>query len=150
MNRAQQNGSILAAVMLLLLLGLMVLNGLQRQLESALLLSVEQQRYLRAHNQAASALSWGLAQRWPTNELSVSDWFCLPEHQDALQACLRYSTSAAQPAILRGRGIIDGQTPLWLYQLVTTHPEDNRVMLRAQPNGWLDFCPAKDGVDCAK
>lgn len=65
MNRqTQRGGSALAAVMLLLALGLMLLNAQHRQLDNALLLAADQQRYLQAYNQAASALSWGMSQRW--------------------------------------------------------------------------------------
>ncbi|CAI2790265.1 Protein of uncharacterised function (DUF2509) [Serratia ficaria] len=59
---AQRGGSTLAAVMLLLVMGLMLLNAQHRQLDQALLLASDQRRYLLAYNQAASALSWGMAQ----------------------------------------------------------------------------------------
>lgn len=58
--------------MLLLALGLMLLNAQHRQLDNALLLAADQQRYLQAYNQAASALSWGISQRWPRAELSAA------------------------------------------------------------------------------
>lgn len=70
--RTQRGGSTLAAVMLLLALGLMLLNAQHRQLDNALLLAADQQRYLQAYNQAASALSWGMSQRWPRAELSAA------------------------------------------------------------------------------
>lgn len=69
-------GSTLAAVMLLLVIRLMLLNAQHRQLDHALLLAGGQQRYLLAYNQAASALSWKMAQRWPRDQLTINSWLC--------------------------------------------------------------------------
>ncbi|TQI81948.1 uncharacterized protein DUF2509 [Serratia fonticola] len=144
----QQGGSTLAAVMLLLVMGLMLLTAQQRQLDSALLLAADQQRYLIAYNQAASALSWGLAQQWPRASLRATRWHCLPKNAQALQACARLS-SRSGIVVVRGEGDIAGSEPLWLYQLATEVREAGGIKLIAQKGGWLDFCPEKRESDCA-
>lgn len=147
-RQRQKGGSTLVAVMLLLVMGLMLLTAQQRQLDSALLLAVDQQRYLRAYNQAASALSWGLSQPWPQSVLQSSRWYCLPVNSDALQACARYS-SRADIVVVRGAGAPLGGEPLWLYQLATEVQEMGNSRFKAQKGGWLDFCPEKRERDCA-
>lgn len=104
-RRTQRGGSTLAAVMLLLALGLMLLNAQHRQLDNALLLAADQQRYLQAYNQAASALSWGMSQRWPRAELSAAAWLC--RQRVELTACARLSTRAGVVTV-RGLGEMHG------------------------------------------
>ncbi|MHA7845573.1 YgdB family protein [Serratia sp. D1N4] len=146
--QAQQGGSTLAAVMLLLVMGLMLLNAQQRQLDSALLLAVDQQRYLRAYNQAVSALNWGLVQQWPREQLTATRWHCRPLPTDALQACVRRS-SRIGIVVVRGAGVIANAEPLWLYQLASETNTVGDVALQAEKGGWLDFCPEKKESDCA-
>ncbi len=112
-RRTQRGGSTLAAVMLLLALGLMLLNAQHRQLDNALLLAADQQRYLQAYNQAASALSWGMSQRWPRTELSAAAWLC--RQRAELTACARLSARVGVVTV-RGLGEMRGGEPLWLYQ----------------------------------
>lgn len=145
----QQGGSTLAAVMLLLVMGLMLLTAQQRQLEGALLLAADQQRYLRAYNQAASALSWGLAQPWPRESLQATKWSCQQLGGEALLACARISAHSGL-VMVRGAGDIVGSEPLWLYQLATQSGGAGSHMLKAQKGGWLDFCPEKRESDCAE
>ncbi|WP_447886282.1 YgdB family protein [Serratia fonticola] len=145
----QQGGSTLAAVMLLLVMGLMLLTAQQRQLDSALLLAVDQQRYLRAYNQAASALSWGLTQPWPRESLQASHWSCQQISSEALQACARLSARTGL-VMVRGAGDVAGAEPLWLYQLATQQGGAGGYLLKAQKGGWLDFCPEKRESDCAE
>lgn len=144
-RRAQRGGSTLAAVMLLLTLGLMLLNAQHRQLDNALLLAADQQRYLQAYNQAASALSWGMIQRWPRAELNAVTWLC--RQQTELTACARLSARAGV-VMVRGRGELRGDEPLWLYQLGTFGGAEIAGRMIAQPGGWLDFCPEKRLADC--
>ncbi|WP_417903524.1 YgdB family protein [Chania multitudinisentens] len=146
--RVQQGGSTLAAVMLLLVMGLMLLNAQQRQLDSALLLAVDQQRYLRAYNQAVSALNWGLVQSWPREQLTTARWQCQQLLADTLQACARRS-SRPGIVLVRGAGIIPESEPLWLYQLAAETSAVGDIRLQTEEGGWLDFCPEKKESDCA-
>ncbi|MCS3407353.1 YgdB family protein [Serratia sp. AKBS12] len=145
MNRhGQRGGSALAAVMLLLAMGLMLLTAQQRQLDNALLLAADQQRYLVAYNQAASALNWGMVQPWPVARLTVQRWHCL-RHLAELQVCGKMSVRAGI-VVLRGQGTLAGDRPLWLYQLAMP---DDKGKLAAVTGGRLDFCPEKNEADCA-
>jgi len=56
MKESSQQGGITLAALMLLVMGLMLLNAQHRQLDHALLLASDQQRYLLAYNQAVSAL----------------------------------------------------------------------------------------------
>ncbi|WP_431225226.1 YgdB family protein [Serratia sp. L9] len=143
----QHGGSTLAAVMLMLVMGLMLLTAQQRQLDSALLLVADRQHYLKAYNQAASGLSWGLAQSWPRGSLQATSWYCLQQSSDALQTCARLS-SRSGVVVVRGAGEIAGAEPVWLYQLATEAPGDGSIKLTVQKGGWLDFCPEKRATDC--
>ncbi|EFE96036.1 YgdB family protein [Serratia odorifera] len=143
-SQRQRGGSALAAVMLLLAMGLMLLTAQQRQLDNALLLAADQQRYLVAYNQASSALNWGLVQPWPVARLNVQRWHCL-RHMAELQVCGRMSARAGI-VLLRGRGTLAGDRPLWLYQLATP---DDQGKLAAVVGGRLDFCPERNEADCA-
>lgn len=135
----------LAAVMMLLVMGLLLLNAQQRQLDSALLLASDQRRYLQAYNQAASALSWGMAQRWPLGGLNADGWLC--RHNGGLTACARLSARAGI-VLVRGEGALRGGPPLRLYQLSKPEGAWAEVGLIAEPGGWLDFCPEKWEAGC--
>ncbi|RLM08812.1 YgdB family protein [Gibbsiella quercinecans] len=141
---AQQGGSTLAAVLLLLAMGLMLLTAQQRQLDNALLMAADQQQYLRAYNQAASALAWGLTQRWPQAELRAGAWHCRQQGSDNLKACAR-PASREGVVVLRGMGEMRNMSPFWLYALTVPGAGD---LLIAEPGGWLDFCPEKNAADC--
>jgi hypothetical protein len=146
--QAQHGGSTLAAVMLLLVIGLMLLNAQKRQLDSALLLAVDQQRYLRAYNQAISALHWGLVQPWSRTQLTNAKWQCQQLKSDDLQACVRRSARTGV-IIVRGTGVIAHGEPLSLYQLASETKTVGDVMLQVEKGGWLDVCPEKKESDCA-
>lgn len=143
-GRDSQRGSVLAAVMLVLVMGLLLLGAQQKQLDSALLLGVEQRRYLQAYNRASSALNWGLTQSWPPSLLNAGAWRCQRQPASGLQACVKRA-SRADMILLRGLGEIPAADPLWLYQLAMP---DAHGRLRAEPGGWLDFCPEKDAAAC--
>ena len=144
-RRTQRGGSTLAAVMLLLALGLMLLNAQHRQLDNALLLAADQQRYLQAYNQAASALSWGMSQRWPRADLTAAAWLCR-QHAE-LTACARLSARAGVVTI-RGLGEMRGGETLWLYQWGAFDGAEAAGKVQGQPGGRLDFCPEKRLADC--
>lgn len=118
---AERGGSTLAAVMMLLVMGLMLLNAQHRQLDSALLLATDEKRYLRAYNQAASALSWGVAQSWSHGQLNESGWWC--RQTTELRACAKLSSQA-------GIVLVRGEAPMMAQSLCGYI---NGANLRAQP-----------------
>ncbi|CAI0957555.1 YgdB family protein [Serratia grimesii] len=143
----QRGGSTLAAVMMLLVLGLMLLNAQHRQLDSALLLSADEKHYLQAYNQAVSALSWGVAQSWPRDRLVTTDWWC--QKTDALRACAKLSAQTGI-VLVRGEAEMNHGEPLRIYQRTKPDGTESSIGLVAEAGGWLDFCPEKKQVDCAE
>ncbi|MGO2158056.1 MAG: YgdB family protein [Serratia proteamaculans] len=143
----QRGGSTLAAVMMLLVMGLMLLNAQHRQLDSALLLAADEKRYLQAYNQAASALSWGVVQSWPRGRLVANDWWC--QQTGELRACAKLSSQAGI-VLVRGDAQISHGEPLRLYQRTQPEGTGGDIGLRVETGGWLDFCPEKKQVDCAE
>ncbi|MDN0112351.1 YgdB family protein [Yersinia mollaretii] len=149
----QQGASTLAAVATLFALGLFLLSALHRQLDNIQQITAEEQHHLRAFNQAASSLSWGINQHWtftlPWRGGAV--WHCHDYPLYGLKACIK-------PAALSGFFILRGesqphgiQPPLLLYQRVKLKAnkrerEDHQLVKAA--HGWLDFCPDKDAQFC--
>jgi hypothetical protein len=143
----QRGGSTLAAVMMLLVMGLMLLNAQHRQLDSALLLAADEKQYLQAYNQAASALSWGVAQSWPIGRLATNGWWC--QQTGELRACAKLSSQAGM-VLVRGDAQMSRGEPLRLYQRTQPDGSGGDIALRAETGGWLDFCPEKKQADCAE
>ncbi|MGO4745758.1 YgdB family protein [Serratia quinivorans] len=143
---AERGGSTLAAVMMLLVMGLMLLNAQHRQLDNALLLAADEKRYLQAYQQAASALSWGVAQSWPRGRLTDNGWWCRQSAE--LRACAKLSAQAGI-VLVRGEAPVTGGEPLRLYQRAKPEGAGGEIGLRAESGGWLDFCPEKKQTDCA-
>lgn len=147
----QQGASTLAAVATLFVLGLFLLSALHRQLDNIQQITAEEQRHLRAFNQAASSLNWGLKQHWlfalPWS--AGTTWHCNEHQQYGLKACIK-------PASLTGFFILRGESqsagaPVMLYQRVKLHTakeHSDGYQLVKTAHGWLDFCPDKDAQFC--
>ncbi|MDN0106865.1 YgdB family protein [Yersinia rochesterensis] len=149
----QRGTSTLAAVATLFSLGLFLLSALHRQLDNIQHITAEEQHHLRAFNQAASSLNWGVGQRWLFSMpwLASSTWHCNEHLQYGLKACLK-------PASLPGFFILKGESqssetlsPRMLYQRVKLHSSqgargEHRLVKVA--HGWSDFCPDKDAKFC--
>ncbi|CRF00443.1 TPA: YgdB family protein [Yersinia enterocolitica] len=154
MRLEQQRGtSTLAAIATLFALGLFLLSALHRQLDNIQKITAEEQRHLRAFNQATSSLNWGVTQNWsfslPWQRRGV--WHCHEQPQYGLKACIRPS-SLAGFFILRGESQSFGtQPPLMLYQRTKLNAEQGnkgQYRLVKAAHGWLDFCPDKDAKFC--
>ncbi|EDR62229.1 YgdB family protein [Yersinia pestis] len=149
----QRGSSTLAAVMTLFSLGLFWLSAIHRQLDNIQQITGEEQRYLRAYNQAESSLNWGVSQRWA---LRIpwrvgSAWHCMAHKELGLKACVKRS-SLAGFFILKGESLPLGSLPpLMLYQRVKLKAvtgSSGNYQLIDTPHGWLDFCPDKDAQFC--
>ncbi|RLM25946.1 hypothetical protein BIY29_06285 [Brenneria alni] len=134
-------------VMLIAIVGLLLMSGLQRQLDAAVRMGNDERHYLRAFNQALSSLNWAMSVRWHDTQ---GGWQCQRRATENLKACLRKASDGVQ-WLLRGEGQIPTQpSSLVLYQRVaflTSASERTRIQLVSQ--GWLDFCPDKDSARCA-
>jgi hypothetical protein len=154
----QQGSSTLAALVVVLLLGLAALTAWQRRMDVSLTLIQDQARYMTAFHQAESALSWGLRQSWQGDRKQ-----CLHPPGEGFRACLQASV-VSERWILRGESaVVPGlPAPLCLYRLVTIRPlrsperdgddaysgspqepdvHSSYYALVPLPGGWLDYPP---------
>lgn len=131
MNR-QHGISSLALVLLLLILGNLMLAGLNQQ-SDALMQIVHTERQAVLHQVAAqSALEWGRTLPWQRQ----TDDQCHQHPQHPWRVCLR---------ILGGRTLLiatSGNVTLWRHGEVTANG------VRFSPHGWSDFCPLKERALC--
>ncbi|HDT1289020.1 DUF2509 family protein [Enterobacter asburiae] len=130
MNR-QRGMSSLAMVLLLLVLGTLILTGLNQQLTTFSALVGGESRSLQQQAAVQSALEWGRVQSWSSE----------PEVQckktPAWRACLR-PLSGARVQLIAG----DSDLLLWRSGEIV----DGNV--RFSPHGWSDFCPLKESALC--
>lgn len=148
MKKSAQSGSgTLAMVMLISIVGLLLMSGLQRQLDAAMRMANDERRYLRAFNQALSSLNWAQSLRWRDAQ---DGWQCQTMATEELKVCL---TKASGEGIwlLRGEGSIPAASrPLTAYQrVVALTSTAGHVTLQPVARGWLDFCPDRDEIRCA-
>ncbi len=131
MNR-QQGMSSLALVLLLLILGSLMLAGLNQQL-AALMRIVSTERQAIQHQAIAqSALEWGRMLSWQTQ----AEYACRQHPQRPWRVCLR---------IQEERGLLiasSGSATLWRLGEVTASG------VHFSPQGWSDFCPLKERALC--
>ncbi|ACT11960.1 MULTISPECIES: YgdB family protein [Pectobacterium] len=147
MKQGLQKGSgTLAMVLLIAVIGLLLMSGLQRQLESAIQVGNDERHYLRAFNQALSSLNWGIGLRW---RVSTESWQCQQLSAEQLVVCLRAASEGKQ-GVLRGEGTLPASTrTLKLYQRVSFLAlSSGQIAIQPLANGWLDFCPDKEVTRC--
>ncbi|ACX89131.1 Protein of unknown function DUF2509 [Pectobacterium parmentieri WPP163] len=147
MKKGSQKGSgTLAMVLLIAIIGLLLMSGLQRQLDTAIQVGNDERHYLRAFNQALSSLNWARGQQWNT---ITESWQCQQLPAEQLVVCLRMASDGTQ-GLLRGEGTLPTPTrPLKLYQRVSLSAlSSGQIAIRPLGNGWLDFCPDKDVARC--
>ncbi|MEE3660798.1 YgdB family protein [Brenneria sp. g21c3] len=144
---AQSGGGTLAMIMLISIVGLLLMSGLQRQLDAAMRTANDERHYLRAFNQALSSLNWALSLRWRDAQ---AGWQCQALATEALKACLRKASDEGQ-WLLRAEGPMPASPrPLMVYQrVVALTSAAGHVTLQPVARGWLDFCPDKDRMRCA-
>lgn len=130
MNR--QNGiASLTLVLLLLVLGTLILTGLNQQLITFTMLVGDESRAIRQQAAAQSALEWGRVQRWSLQP----DVQC--KQRQTQRVCLRV-LNESQVLLIAG----DGELLLWRGgEIVNGH-------IRFLPHGWSDFCPLKERALC--
>ncbi|HAS1030065.1 TPA: DUF2509 family protein [Enterobacter cloacae] len=130
MNR--QNGiASLTLVLLLLVLGTLILTGLNQQLITFTMLVGDESRAIRQQAAAQSALEWGRVQRWSLQP----DVQC--KQRQTQRVCVRV-LNESQVLLIAG----DGELLLWRGgEIVNGH-------IRFLPHGWSDFCPLKERALC--
>ena len=123
--------SSLALVLLLLVLGTLILTGLNQQLTTFSALVGGEKRSLQQQAAVQSALEWGRVQSW-SSETQVQ---C--KKTPAWRVCLR-QLSGARVLLIAG----DSDLLLWRSGEIV----DGNV--RFSPHGWSDFCPLKESALC--
>ncbi|WP_346806317.1 DUF2509 family protein [Enterobacter chuandaensis] len=130
MNR-QRGMSSLALVLLLLVLGTLILTGLNQQLTTFSTLVGGESRSLQQQAAVQSALEWGRVQSWSSHPevqcKQASSW----------RVCLR---PLGETTVLLIAG--DGDLLLWRAGEIV----DGKI--RFSPHGWSDFCPLKERSLC--
>ncbi|WP_274533177.1 YgdB family protein [Photorhabdus temperata] len=102
----QQGNVLLISVLMLLAVSLMMLKALHHHLDNALIMMVDERRYLKAFQQAESALAWGMAQSWLLYSDKTEEWYCLQQQEFHLTSCLkRYSSNFFSAERCGGNGI---------------------------------------------
>ncbi|GKV94002.1 MULTISPECIES: YgdB family protein [Pectobacterium] len=147
MTKGLQTGSgTLPMVLLIAVIGLLLMSGLQRQLDTAIQVGNDERHYLRAFNQALSSLNWGIGLRW---RVSTESWQCQQLSAEQLVVCLRAASDGKQ-GVLRGEGTLPASTrTLRLYQRVSFLAlSSGQIAIQPLANGWLDFCPDKEVTRC--
>lgn len=131
MNR-QQGMSSLALVLLLLILGNLMLAGLNQQLAALTRIVSTEHQAIQHQAIAQSALEWGRMLSWPTQ----TEPTCRQHPQQPWRVCLR---------ILEGRALLiasSGSVTMWRLGEV----KNDGVSF--SPQGWSDFCSLKETALC--
>ncbi|SAF91711.1 protein YgdB [Enterobacter cloacae] len=123
--------SSLALVLLLLVLGTLILTGLNQQLTTFSALVGGEKSSLQQQATVQSALEWGRVQSW-SSETQVQ---C--KKTPAWRVCLRQLSGARVLLIAGDSGLL-----LWRSGEIV----DGNV--RFSPHGWSDFCPLKESALC--
>ncbi|NDJ56545.1 YgdB family protein [Enterobacteriaceae bacterium 4M9] len=129
----QRGGATLAAVMVLILSGILLLYGLGQLFELRMPAVAGEIRRIRATTEAHSALAWGTTQRWQPQ----AHWQCRPARGGG-QACLR---QLERGLLLLGQ---DETGLLRFWQRATL--SEGKVVL--SPRSWSDYCPLTTGAEC--
>ena len=129
---SRQNGiASLTLVLLLLVLGTLILTGLNQQLITFTMLVGDESRAIQQQAAAQSALEWGRVQHWSLQP----DVQC--KQRQTQRVCLRV-LNESQVLLIAG----DGELLLWRGgEIVNGH-------IRFLPHGWSDFCPLKERALC--
>ncbi|MDV5584323.1 DUF2509 family protein [Enterobacter hormaechei] len=129
MNR-QRGMSSLALVLLLLVLGTLILTGLNQQLQTFSTLVSGESLSVRQQAAVQSALEWG----------RVQEWALQPEVQCKQTQRLRVCVRLFRERVL----LIAGNDDLLLWQ----GGDIAEGQIRFSAHGWSDFCPLKESTLC--
>lgn len=145
----QQGNGALLMVMLLAVAGLLLMTGMQRQLDSAFSLTHDERCYWQTLVLAESSLHWSIGQVWLMD--NRSDEQCLGHAAEGLRVCLR-PVPGEHYMLLRGEGHLPRSSSVMvLYQrVVPSEPDGETSPLKPIAGGWLDFCPERQEAICGE
>ncbi|MDE9482018.1 YgdB family protein [Xenorhabdus bovienii] len=142
----QRGNILLVSILMLMALSLMMLKALHYQQESAMLMMMDEKKYLNAFQRAESSLEWGKVQSWQFNMQEEENWFCQQQPEFHLQICLKHY--ADNLFLLKGVAQFASGETLELYQWMKQMKNANRDTLIPIESGWLDFCPVPQAEFC--
>lgn len=128
----ERGASSLALVLLLLVLGSLMLQGLNRAQRRQVAMVNDETLALRDTARVHSALQWGKTLPWQM-EITVQ---CRAS-SDGGRACLRWLNDDAMLLMAESNGI-----QLWQSGM----RQDNALVF--SPHGWSDFCPLQEKALC--
>ena len=131
MNR-QRGVSSLAMVLMLLLLGSLMLQGLNQIQRQQLAMVNDETRALRNTASIHSALQWGKMQSW-----NVAAGQQCRGYDEVSRVCLRLFADGTLLLIAQGEALRLWQSGIWAL---------GRIHFSA--HGWSDFCPLKEVSLC--
>lgn len=131
MNR-QRGVSSLALVLLLLVLGSLMLQGLNHMQRRQLAMVNDETRALRDTGRAHSALQWGRGHAWSAGPVVQCQ-----AYREESRVCLRVLSREAILLMADSAGIQVWQSGAYL--------AGKRVF---SPHGWSDFCPLSEKALC--
>lgn len=123
----------MAMVLLLLVLGSLLLSGLNLQYQALAGRVFSESRRIRDAADAHSALEWGRSQRWAVSSAQQ----CRQPTGMQLRVCLRIFTDGTLLLMATGQS-----TRRWLSGDV------NKGAVIFSPFGWSDFCPLPEETLC--
>ncbi len=122
-----------------------MLKALHHHLDNALIMMVDERRYLKAFQQAESSLAWGIAQSWSLDE--TEEWYCQQQQEFHLTSCLKRQSSHF--FLLKGMADVASGQSVGLYQWMKLLSAGGGDSLIPVESGWLDFCPEVDVGFCS-
>ena len=130
MNR-ERGASALAMVLMLLVLGSLMLQGLNQAQRRQLATVTDERRALQRTSQVHSALQWGIGQPWRV-EAGIQ---CLSLGES--RVCARLQNDGRLLLIAQNGDLQLWQSGRWAAS-----------GLQFSTHGWSDFCPLKEAVLC--
>jgi len=138
-GQSEKGNATLGFVLLLFALGILMLSGLQQQLNQQRYLVASEIGFLKQYAAAVSAQAWGSQLSWT----STPTWECQHQSHQGWNACIL--TVGKNEFLMAAYGNFPGQqspVTLWLWGSL----ENSRWI--STPHGWLDFCPLTDASRC--
>jgi len=134
----EQGSSSLAFVLLIFSLGMLMLSGLQQQLDRQRFAVAREIGFLKEYTAAVSALAWGSKQHWQ----KANQWQCKREAAQ-WRACVLMTTK--DKVVMAAQGVSQQKSApvtLWRWGKVAN------TQWISSSHGWADFCPLTEASQC--
>ncbi|ALB64816.1 hypothetical protein AFK62_15915 [Cronobacter condimenti 1330] len=129
--------STLSVVLAFLLLGSLLLGGLQQQMDSRFRRVAAESSAIKAFNESLSALALSQRKHWQF----TPQWQCQPVQEVNGRACVRQTEAYL---LVAAQGFTENTIPVTLWRWA----KEEGNTLRFIPHGWSDFCPLAEAKQC--